>query len=166
MQNCWNGVKLTFHLLTEASNVTWVKQNVHQATNAYHEVHCVTFGTKSPTDQRDAMQRLRGLKDGKHAVTAAAIENEINRDGLHIEPPPLSLQIRPNVDDMDTSEGPAAPIVDPTTSTQLDKVEGDVQQIKRNMQAMNTKIDDMPNSILDALRRDRAEERRLPEGKP
>ena len=31
---------------------------------------------------------------------------------------------------------------------------------------MNTKIDDMPNSILDALRRDRAEERRLTEKRP
>ena len=76
------------------------------------------------------MQRLRGLKDGKQAVPVAAIENEINRDGLHMEPPPLSLQIRPSVDDMDTSEGPAATTVDPTTSTRLDKVEGDVPQIK------------------------------------
>ena len=29
MQNCSNGVKLTFHCLMEASDVTWVKQNVH-----------------------------------------------------------------------------------------------------------------------------------------
>ena len=165
MQNCANGVKLTFHRITEDSDVTWVKQNVHQATNAYHEGHCVTFGTKSPTEQRDAIQRLRGLKDGKHAVTVAAIETEVNREGLHIDPQPLSLQIQPNTDEMDTSEGPAPITSDPATHTRLSKVESDVKKIQGDMQDMSTKITNMPGDIIAALRKDREEERRrdLPE---
>ena len=165
MQNCANGLKLTFHGITEDSDITWVKQNVHQATNAYHEGHCVTFSTKSPAEQRDAIQRLRGLKDGRHAVTVAAIENEINREDLHIDPQPLSLQIQPNTDEMDASEGPAPITSEPTTHTRRSRVESDVKKIQGDMQDMNKKITNMPGDTIAAVRKYREEERRrdLPE---
>ena len=64
-QNCCNAVQLQFQRLTLEADVKWVKTNINQATPAYHEGPSVTFGTKSIADQREAVQLLKGLKDGK-----------------------------------------------------------------------------------------------------
>ena len=162
MQNCANGVRLTFQRLTKESDVAWVKQNVNQATNAYAEGHCVTFGTKSATEQRDAVQRLTGLKDGysKQAVQVAAIITEVDTDGLHIEPQIPSLNIRGDQEDTIMMDTTPTATVDPSTETRLAKVEGDVSKIQGDLHVMNQKIATMPGDIVKALREDRESERR------
>ena len=155
MQNCCNGVQLQFQRLTSEADVKWVKTNINQATSAYHEGHCVTFGTKSVADQREAVQLLKGLKDGKQTVTVTAIMTEQDKDGLHIEPPqpgPLNMQSDTSVQPMQVDATEKA-TMDPGTEARFQRLETDVERIKDDVHGINNKMDTMAKDIISELRK-------------